>query len=425
MGTAGENTPEMNASSRILLGHPSGNQFFRHLARHWRESGRLAELFTSIDWNGPVWLERVMPRGLVQEMNRRNFTRSIGGPVTTHGEREILRLLASRLGIGALVRHETGIFSVDAVYRDFDRWVAARIARGAVRADAVYAYEDGAADTFAAAAARGWARVYDLPIAHWRTSRRLLEEEAQRWPEWAPTLLGPQDSAGKLARKDRELALATHVVCPSHFVAESLHGQVGSTQQVIVAPFGSPPVGPERSARARSGPLRVLFAGTMSQRKGLADLFAAMRELGRNADEIELIVMGSPVLPLEFYRGTGVRFTFEATRPHAAVLALMRTCDVLCLPSIVEGRALVVQEAMSQGLPAIVTANTGTSDVVEDGVSGFIVPIRAPAELARRLAWCAENRAALAEMGRAAQAASARFSWANYTAAISSALFPE
>lgn len=418
-------TFSVDNAPRVALAHPTGNQFFRHLALAWRGEGRLAEVATCIDWRGAAWVDRLLPRGVAAELSRRALSRDTAGPVVTHPWREAARLAASRLGLRSLLRHESGALSVDAVYRDFDAWMARRIASSRIAAGVVYAYEDGAADSFAAAAARGWARGYDLPIAYWRTSRRLLEEEAQRWPEWAPTLLGPQDSAEKLARKDRELALATHVICPSEFVADTLPEEMRKDRRVVIAPFGSPATGPERRARPKSGPLRVLFAGTMTQRKGLADLFAAIKALGAGAQHIELVVMGAPVLSLEFYRATGVHFTYEATRPHAAVLELMRSCDVLCLPSIVEGRALVVQEAMSQGLPAIVTANTGTSDVVTDGVGGFIVPIRHPAELARRLAWCADNRATLMEMGHAAQVASARFSWANYARTISSALFSE
>lgn len=406
---------------RALLAHPTGNEFFRQLARAWQRDGRLAELATCVDWRGPAWLERLLPAGVVAELNRRNFSRALAAPVAAHPAREIARLAAARLGAHALTRHETGMFSVDAVYRAFDRWIARRVARGAIGAGAIYAYEDAAEASFAAAAARGWQRIYDLPIAHWRTSRRLLEEEARRWPEWAPTLLGPDDSAAKLARKDRELALATHIVCPSEFVAASVRAHVSPAQRVIVAPFGSPPAAPARAANDPQRPLRALFAGAMTQRKGLADLFAAHRALARV--DIELVVMGSPVAPLDFYRATGVPFTHEPPRPHGAVLELMRTCDVLCLPSIVEGRALVVQEAMSQGLPAIVTANTGADDVVTDGASGFVVPIRAPAALAERLAWCAEHRTALADMGRAAQAAAAHWTWDNYAAAISRAIF--
>ena len=56
-------------------------------------------------------------------------------------------------------------------------------------------------------------------------------------------------------------------------------------------------------------------------------------------------------------------FTYEPPRPHHEVLQLMKTCDVLVLPSIVEGRALVQQEAMSCRLPVIATRNAGADDL--------------------------------------------------------------
>lgn len=404
-------------NNRVVLAHPSGNQFFRHLAVALRDADRLARVCTCIDWRGGA-MEKMLPPGVRAELGRRSFSRELGVAVRTHAVREFIRLAAGKLGASRLMRHETGAFSVDAVYGDFDRWVARQLATEP-GAGIAYAYEDAAEATFSAAKRLGWACVYDLPIAHWATSRALLEEEAARWPEWEPTLVGTRDSADKLARKDRELALADVVVCPSRFVADSLPAAARARRRVVVAPFGSPPPGPARPA-ASSGKLRVLFAGSMSQRKGLADLFAAMRMLERR--DVELVVLGSPVAAPSFYRRMHGDFIHEAPRPHAEVLALMRTCDVLCLPSIVEGRALVVQEALSCGLPAIVTANTGTDDAVLDGQNGFVVPIRSPQAVAEKIAWFADHRAAWPEFSRAAQAAAARFSWAAYGATLVDAL---
>ncbi len=402
----------------LVLAHPSGNQFFRHLALALRDERMLAHLCTALDWRGGAW-ERFLPRGVQAELSRRRFSADLGVRVMQHPWRELSRLAAGRLGLDALVRHERGWLSVDAVYRDFDAWVAAKLPEFE-GANAVYAYEDAAESTFAAATRLGWRKIYDLPIAYWSMSRRLLEEEAQRWPEWEPTLLGNRDSVAKLERKTREFEAADVVVCPSRFVADSLPtGR--STKRVVIAPFGSPAsASPPRSEPAVNRPLRILFVGSMTQRKGLADLFAAMRLLRR--DDVELAVLGSPVASSDFYRQQFRAFHYVPPRPHAEVLTFMRTCDVLCLPSIVEGRALVVQEAMSAGLPAIVTANTGTDDVIEEGRSGFIVPIRSPESLAAKIAWFADNRPVLPEMARDAQAAAARFTWGAYAQTIVDAL---
>ena len=382
----------------ILLSHPTVNSFVRALAQALHREGMLARFHTTLPWGRR---DPGLPSGVVR----------------SHPFREAVRLLAGRLGAQSLVRHETGWASVDSVYQALDRAVS----RCLENETTVYCYEDGALETFEAASSRGIRRVYELPIAHWEFSRRLLGEEALRLPEWEPTLFGTRDSAAKLERKGRELAMAELVVCPSKFVQESLPAGTRS----IVAEFGSPAGrGAGRPSSARDAnpqrPLRVLFAGSMSQRKGLADLFQAMKILG--SPQAELIVMGSPVVPMSFYSRQYPAFRHEKPRPHAEVLELMESCDVLVLPSIVEGRALVQQEALSCGLPLIVTANAGGEDLVVPGETGFIVPIRSPESIADRLSWFLDNRDALPEMRQAAQRMAARYTWEAYTRKIISAL---
>jgi glycosyltransferase involved in cell wall biosynthesis len=181
----------------------------------------------------------------------------------------------------------------------------------------------------------------------------------------------------------------------------------------IVSPFGSPTstVRVEKKTN-KTDALRVLFVGSMGQRKGLGDLFEAMHLL--NSKNIELIVLGSLLAPMEFYINEYAAFIYEQGRPHDKVLELMRTCDVFCLPSIVEGRALVMQEAMSQGLPIIITPNTGGEDLVMEGETGFLVPIRSPQAIAEKIRWFDEHRDAIPEMGEKARLHAANYTWEQY-----------
>ncbi len=376
----------------IVLSHPTVNVFNRALAEALEGAGMLEQFHTTLAFG----------------------RRKVGLPghrVTQHPWPEIARLLAQKLGIS---RKPGGAHGIDAVYRSLDAAVARRL--GGARL--VYAYEDGALASFRAARERGVRCCYELPIAYWETSQRLLREEAERLPRWAGTLGAPQDSAEKLGRKSEELALADLVICPSAFVQASLPAGTKS----MVAEFGSPPVSRELSSRRADGPLRLLFAGAMTQRKGLADVFAALRQLGRV--DVELVVMGAPVAPMDFYRGECPHFIHEPPRPHAEVLVLMETCDVLVLPSIVEGRALVQQEALSRGLPLLVTANAGGEDLIEPGVTGWLVPMRDPAALAERMAWFAEHRAELPAMREAARRKAGERTWAGYTGKIIAGLSP-
>lgn len=373
----------------ILLSHPTVNAFNRALAEAMEQAGRLAAFHTTVAFGRRAV---ALPRAKVHQ----------------HPWRELARLATQRLGW----RDDRGPFGIDAVYRELD----AAVARNLGSARAVYCYEDGALATFRAARERGLRCIYELPIAYWETVQRLLREEAERLPAWAPTLQAPDDSKEKLMRKADELCLADLVVCPSRFVATSLPAGTRS----IVAEFGSPAVPTQVAPRREDGPLRLLFAGTMTQRKGLADLFAAMRLLNRR--DITLSVLGTPLAPLSFYRDAWPHFLHEPPRPHSQVLALMDSCDVLVLPSIVEGRALVQQEALSRGLPLLVTPNAGGEDLIVAGETGWLVPIRAPEALAERIAWFADHRSELPAMREAARRMATARTWRDYTDRILSAI---
>jgi glycosyltransferase involved in cell wall biosynthesis len=406
---------------QVDLVHPTGNQFVRSLLQALEEADRLGVFHTGLGFSAEK-PPRFVPGSLRSECQRRSYAIAPSRLKARPG-REAVRLAAQKFRWSFLNKHETGWASLDQVYRDLDRAVAKDLpARARAGVGGVYAYEDGALETFCAAKKIGLKRFYDLPIAYWGTLQRILEQEKERLPEWEPTLVGTRDSAAKLARKTEEAELADLVVVPSLFVLDSLPASIRAEKECVVAEFGSPPANPEAARRApgASAKLRVLFAGSMTQRKGLADLFAAMKLLKRT--DVELIVMGSPIAPMEFYRGQYADFTYAPTRPHREVLELMRSCDVLALPSLVEGRALVQQEAMANGLPLIITKNTGGEDLIVPGETGFLVPTASPEAIAEKIAWLADHRAALPAMREAAVKKAEEYPWARYRSRILSAL---
>ena len=170
----------------ILFSHPTGNANVRHAAQALEEAGLLGEFWTCVSWNPETPINRLIPARLRSQLCRRALPELLRGKVRHVPWREAGRMLASSRGIRALTGHESGIFSIDAVYRSLDRNVARRVARGAA-ITGVYAYEDGASETFAAAKARGLKCLYDLPIGYWRAAHALYAEEREREPQWAGT----------------------------------------------------------------------------------------------------------------------------------------------------------------------------------------------------------------------------------------------
>ena len=250
----------------------------------------------------------------------------------------------------------------------------------------------------------------------------LLEEEKERLPAWELTLSARAIPRRNSRARPKRRGWRTSVIVPSLFVLHSLPEPIRVEKECVVAEFGSPPANLDAARRApgKAAKLRVLFVGSMTQRKGLADVFAAMKLLKRA--DVELVVMGSPIAPMEFYRGQYPDFTYMNTRPHRDVLELMRDCDVLVLPSLAEGRALVQQEAMANGLPLIITENTGGEDLIVPGETGFLVPIRNPEAIAEKIAWLADHREALPDMRVAAVKKAEEYPWLRYRNRVLSAL---
>ena len=408
---------------KVIVCHPTANSNVRAIVTKLAQQDKLYQFHTSIAVFPKSNLEKLSRLSLFNLLKRRTFTTVLKKYIVTYPFKDIARTIFSKLSMTYFIEPEKGFFSIEKIYQNLDYNVSITLKKAKENGvTAVYAYEDGALELFQEAKKLGIICIYDLPIAYWETGKRLMLEEEQRKPNWALTLGGGiSDSKAKLERKQMELELADVVVGPSSFVIDSLPSW-SKNKIKIISPFGSPQSysNKELSDYTIDRPLRVLFVGSMGQRKGLGDLFEAIKQLEHSA--IELIVLGSLLAPLEFYQSQLKNFKHEVGRSHDEVLQLMRTCDVFCLPSIVEGRALVIQEAMSQGLPIIITPNTGGEDLVIEGETGFLVPIRSPNAIALKLQWFLNNRDLIQVMGKKASEHAKNYTWDNYSETIINSL---
>jgi glycosyltransferase involved in cell wall biosynthesis len=398
---------------KILFTHPTGNANVRYAALGLHREGLLDEFWTCVNYRDNA-LGRLLPSGVVRQLKRRSFPTELQPHMRAHPGREMARLLAHRLKLGQLARHEHGILSVDAVYRSLDQRVARRLRSRKV--DGVYAYEDGAATCFREARKRGLKTCYDLPIGYWKAARAILLEEAEREPAWACTLIGNEDSEAKTARKDEELALADVILVASSYTLSTLAYAPPLRAPVHVIPYGAPvraqPDTPNADLAPIGGPLRVIFVGSLGQRKGLSYLFKACQLAGK---AVELTVIGTkPLEPCAALDAELKRIRWIPSCPHSEVLAEMAAHHVFVFPSLFEGFGLVLLEAMAVGLPVIATANTAGPDLIDDGKQGFIVPIRSAEAIAEKLLWLHDNREDARAMGRLAAARAATFTWDNY-----------
>ncbi|HYG76101.1 MAG TPA: glycosyltransferase family 4 protein [Planctomycetota bacterium] len=393
----------------ILLSHPTGNANVRNALLAFARANILNAFWTCVRWDAQSPFNRFLPGGLRAELSRRSYPREILLRTVCHPWREAGRLVAQRAGMHWLTRHERGAYSVDAVYRDLDSRVARALHRST--ASTVYAYEDGAAETFRVANDLGIRTIYDLPIGYWRAARKIQQEEAARKPEWAATLPANLDSDEKLARKDDELKRAQRIIVPSHFVRRTLELAPDLSVPIDVIPFGAPALKPRENRRGHGRTLRALFVGSLTQRKGLSYLLDAVNAL---QPHIKLTLIGRPVKMCRPLEKALTQHRWIASAPHEQILKEMERHDVLIFPSLFEGQALVILEAMSRGMAVITTSNSGGADIIDPGRDGFIVPIRSAAAIQAKLEILLCDRARLEDVSFAAQCKAATFTWEKY-----------
>ncbi len=407
---------------KVVISHPTSNTFNRAAATSLLKADMLAQFHTAVASFPGSLLDRAGAISFLAEIRRRRFDSALQPTTLTWPWLEMGRVLAPKTGFPGLARHETGIFSLDAVYQNIDKRVAASLPRLKKKGtSAVYAYEDGAVFSFREAKHLGMQCLYDLPIGYWRAAHRLLQVEQERWPDWASTLTGMVDSEEKLQRKDEELQLADQIFVASQFTAKTLQEFPGQLAPIEIIPYGFPPVGAPREYTLEQGkPLKLLFVGGLSQRKGVADLFAAVDAIG---DRVSLTVVGRKASEDCAPLNAGLaKHRWIPSLPHDEILKLMRQHDVLVFPSLFEGFGLVITEAMSQGTPVITTDRTAGPNLIEHGKNGWLIEAGSTLALQAAIEDLLAHPETVAENGRAAMESARSRPWEVYGQELTAAI---
>ncbi len=154
---------------------------------------------------------------------------------------------------------------------------------------------------------------------------------------------------------------------------------------------------PERFSHDR--PLRVLFLGQVTLRKGALAMLDAAREL-RN-EPVEFTVAGPNALDRSSRATDDGRIRWLGPVPRGRTATIYQQADVFLLPTLSDGFGLAQLEAQAWRLPLVTTANCGA--VVRDGVNGIRLREGTGEEIATVLRRLVAEPAALREMSLAAR----------------------
>jgi glycosyltransferase involved in cell wall biosynthesis len=217
--------------------------------------------------------------------------------------------------------------------------------------------------------------------------------DRQGW-SWSLAVHGPVEfydvTVNRLGEKLRRARFALAI---SDFGRSQLMALVEEEHwhKIQVVRCGVDPAAFGHRGRVDSGPgVRIVCVGRLVHHKGQAVLLEAVAELARRGRPVTLTVVGdgpkrSSLEQLAQRLGIADSVTFTGSVAQDRIRDLYATGDIFCLPSFAEGLPVVLMEAMAVGLPVVTSRIMGIPELVEDGVSGLLVPPGRPDELAGAL----------------------------------------
>ena len=220
---------------------------------------------------------------------------------------------------------------------------------------------------------RGAKFICDRGSSHIRVQDQLMRAE---YKLWGVPYAGVDPRV--IDQEEAEYAESDCITVPSNFVYRSFVEQGISPNKVKILSYG---VNLSRFHQVKKPILErfdILFVGGMSLRKGVQYLVQAYKNINHPAKSLTFV--GAPsasLIEALRFRGLWPQDAIVLGHvPQEELKNLMSRSHVLVLPSIEEGLAMVMAQAMACGCPVIASNHSGGEDLITDGLEGFIISIR-------------------------------------------------
>lgn len=377
---------------RVLVTHP-GLQHAHQLAWALEEAGQLAGFWSGV----PVKDSQESPTALCKWLPLKLRAVPIAAQKRRHA---VIFPLVQRHVLGRLPAR----WSSDLSHRldhAYDRWIARWIA--ALRPEMVVCYENAALRTFEAAKRVGAICVLDAASVHYTTQRRQLAALGRANPEWVDD------------QKQREIDLADAILTCSELAALSYISAGVPSEKLAAVPLGADLYTSELPEKSVSAVVRFVFVGSLRAVKGVDLLLDIFEQFQKDAVPAQLTLIGGIAegnLATMATRLANLKLIPFISHPK--VFEEMARHDVLLLPSRFDSFGMVVPEAMSVGVPAMVTDRVGAKCIIEQHpAAGWIVPCEREA-IREKILDLIARRDQLAVASTAARSAAKDYQWSSY-----------
>lgn len=221
-----------------------------------------------------------------------------------------------------------------------------------------------------------------------------------------------------------EVLLSDYFFAPSQIVKKSLIYAGAHEENIFLIPYG---VDLKKFSYKQkvihSLPLKMIYVGQISYRKGIHHLLEAVKNIGGNY--VNLILAGSynpkSDLYLNYKDVSNIHFLGFITRD--ILEKYYQDSDVFIFPTLGEGYGLVVLESLSTGTPVITSDLAGGNDIIKDGYNGYVFEAGNNVDMINKLSIILNNMDQLPSMSANSYKSVLNMSWENYYKKIQDAIF--
>ena len=292
-----------------------------------------------------------------------------------------------------------------------DRVVARRLPRLAERIDIVHTWPLGALETLRAASGLGLPTVLERPNAHTRFAYEVVRAESERIGVPLPPDHEHAYNEAVLRKEQAEYGLADFLLCPSEFVVQTFldHGVPAEKLVRHIYGYDEETYFPENREPDPTGGLTVLYVGVAAVRKGLH--FALDAWLRSPASRDGTFLVAGEMLPAygEYLADRLAHPSVHALGHRDDVPDLMRSSDLLVLPSIEEGFGLVCAEAIGSGCVPLVS--DACTELCRHGENSLVHHVGDVDALEEQLTTLHRDRAFLARLREGCDRTAPEMTW--------------
>jgi len=252
--------------------------------------------------------------------------------------------------------------------------------------------------------------VLECASAHILQQCKILKEEYQIWD------LEFNENKLNILKLITEYKISDYILVPSIYVKNSFLKEKFPEEKIKVINYGID-LREIKTNNYNQDKFKIIYTGAIILRKGLQYLLLALKNL--KLKDTELIIIGNVEKKIRkilsnLTKEVQIPIKFFNRLPKKLYYLMLANSSLYIFPSLEDGWAMTVLEAMASGLPIITTKNVGASEIIENGKEGFVVNIRDVNSIRDHILYFYENPSEVKRMGENARKKASQYSWEKF-----------